>query len=365
MEKQVKTIKELYPYSLIMDKPFQAVVILINICKSELFECLKKNEDVKRSLGEYAFSDFFKDYLSQQEIEESLLRAALACLDINTLQSDYGYLVKVLCSTLMVSSSNEFIFGTLLCETLLKIYGDEFPVSSARMISFGNMKGIKRTVPVEEHCVTFRFEEKDSIGAILIPISHLLVGDYAKIGEIVSNSDVRSVKNVLRSDKFNKMLQLMKNKNKKTEVRQYIILRKDCKTKSGDPVSPQKLAAMTAHASGAYINSLIMKSLSSEAVNGEYSAEVKLPADIVEKWFDGSFAKVLLQAKNLNDLKKAVDKCEKAGLKENEDYFLIYDACMTELVPDDGSDSCFVAIGFAPMDTKRTCNITKHYSLYH
>ena len=139
-------------------------------------------------------------------------------------------------------------------------------------------------------------------------------------------------------------------------MKQYIILRKDAKTVTGDPVSPQKLAVMTAHSSMAFLSKKIQNSAIKD--NGKYHIEFDIDSDVFENWFIDSFTKVLLSAKNLNDLKKALVKCEELGLVEGEDFFCIRDNCYTELVPDDGEQTCFIAIGFAPMDEEKLRPLT-------
>ena len=71
-----------------------------------------------------------------------------------------------------------------------------------------------------------------------------------------------------------------------------------------------------------------------------------------------------MAAKNLNDLNKAVKRAEEIGLVEGEDFFCIRDNCYTELVPDEGENTCFIAIGFAPMNVERIKPVTKKYQLY-
>ena len=50
-------------------------------------------------------------------------------------------------------------------------------------------------------------------------------------------------------------------------IKQYIILRRDAKTVTGEPVSPNKLAVMTSHASMAFIATKIRKN-ASKSENG-------------------------------------------------------------------------------------------------
>lgn len=146
-------------------------------------------------------------------------------------------------------------------------------------------------------------------------------------------------------------------------VKQYIILRRDAKTVTGEPVSAHKLAVMTAHASMAFIATRIEKAAVKNE-DGTYSANITIEEDVMEEWFGDAFTKVLLSAKSLNDLKKAVKRAEEIGLKEGEDFFLIKDNCYTELVPDDGEQTCFIGIGFRPLDVDVIRPVTKKYQLY-
>ena len=145
-------------------------------------------------------------------------------------------------------------------------------------------------------------------------------------------------------------------------IKQYIILRRDAKTVTGEPVSAHKLAVMTSHASMAFIASM-MRANHTE-INGKHHIEFDMDDELYDGWLNNSFTKVLLSAKNLNDLNKAVKKAEELGLKRGEDFFLIRDNCWTELVPDEGEETCFIAIGFKPMDADKIRDLTKKYQLY-
>lgn len=140
-------------------------------------------------------------------------------------------------------------------------------------------------------------------------------------------------------------------------IKQYIILRKDVKTKTGLPVSASKLAVMTSHASMSFLTSIIMKHEKDNSVAFMISSELK-------EWICGIFTKILLEAKNLNAMNKIVEKAKENGLKEGEDFFLIKDNCLTELVPDEGSDRCFIAIGFRPMNVETIKPIVKKLQIY-
>lgn len=150
--------------------------------------------------------------------------------------------------------------------------------------------------------------------------------------------------------------------NNTADYKQYIILRKDAKTTTGEPVSPQKMAVMVSHASMAFLSTMIRKNATK--AEDKYHVEIDMDSEIFENWLNDAFTKVLLAAKNLNDLNKAVKKANDMGLKEGEDFFLIKDNCYTELVPDEGENTCFIAIGFKPMNAEKIRELTKKYQLY-
>ena len=142
-------------------------------------------------------------------------------------------------------------------------------------------------------------------------------------------------------------------------VKQYIVLRKDVKTVTGEPVSSHKLAVMTAHASMAFLSRLIEENV----VPYEDKAIIPLDADTKE-WIAGIFTKVLLSAKNLNQMNKIIDKAKELGFVENKDFFIIRDNCLVETLPDDGDTRCLIAIGFRPMDTAKLYPLLKRLQLY-
>ena len=117
-------------------------------------------------------------------------------------------------------------------------------------------------------------------------------------------------------------------------MRQLIIARKDLQ------MSPGKLAAQCCHASLAFLTDPIGMGQGVEPIekDGEitgYRAEIMLEKATYEEWFDGSFTKTICGAKNRNQLLKAKTIAEELGLVENKDFFLIRDACHTELEPEE------------------------------
>ena len=148
------------------------------------------------------------------------------------------------------------------------------------------------------------------------------------------------------------------------EIKQYIILRKNPKTVTGNPVSSAKLAVMTAHASMAFLSTKVRESIAFNNLDSRFQEIHFILDDESVMWIKGIFTKVLLEAKNLHTLEKIVKDAKVHGLHEGKDFFCIYDNCLTELVPDEGSNTCFIAIGFRPMHVDKIKPIVKKLQLF-
>ena len=85
--------------------------------------------------------------------------------------------------------------------------------------------------------------------------------------------------------------------------------------------------------------------------------------DLYEQWVGGLFTKVILEAKNENQMNKIIEKAKEANMIENEDFFCIRDACLTELTPDE-TGTRWTCIGFKPMDASVIDPITKKLQLF-
>lgn len=94
-----------------------------------------------------------------------------------------------------------------------------------------------------------------------------------------------------------------------------------------------------------------------------YKTEFVVDNDLYEQWMNGLFTKVILEAKNENQMKKIVDKAIENGMIENVDFFCIRDACLTELTPDE-TGSRWTCIGFKPMDANEIDKVTKRLQLF-
>ena len=147
--------------------------------------------------------------------------------------------------------------------------------------------------------------------------------------------------------------------------KQIIIARKDLN------MSPGKLAAQVSHASMVFLTAMIKKGAEqmwNRSVNDTiYLVSLGFDKDFYEQWLNGTFTKIVLEAKNKNQLLKAVLEAEMMGMKEGEDFFLIKDNCYTELQPEEidenGVGRTLTCIGFRPMDSAVIDNIGKRYQL--
>lgn len=145
-------------------------------------------------------------------------------------------------------------------------------------------------------------------------------------------------------------------------MRQIIIARKDLN------MSPGKLAAQVSHASMAFISRAIRGKAEKLLLSDDYIVGLDIPKDVYEQWFMGVFTKTVCEAKNRNQLLKAVSIAEELGLQKGKDFFLIKDACLTDLEPEEidenGQGRTLTCIGFRPLDDETAWKISKKYQLY-
>ena len=144
-------------------------------------------------------------------------------------------------------------------------------------------------------------------------------------------------------------------------MRQVIIARKDLQ------MSPGKLAAQVAHASLAYFTRR-MTVLQGDWSTTDVEVSFTTTFDIWKDWLNGTFTKTICEAKNRNQLLKAKTIAEELGLVEDVDFFLIKDACFTELeaeeVDEEGVGCTLTCIGFKPLDEETAHKISKKFQLY-
>lgn len=146
-------------------------------------------------------------------------------------------------------------------------------------------------------------------------------------------------------------------------MRQIIIARKDLRMSAG------KMAAQCAHASIAFLSKAVREGqLRVNEDSQKYILDIELRADVVDEWINGVFTKTVCEAKNRAQLLKAVKIAESLGLKENEDFFLIKDCCLTELTPEEvdehGVGRTLTCIGFRPLPDEVAHQISKKFQLY-
>ena len=152
--------------------------------------------------------------------------------------------------------------------------------------------------------------------------------------------------------------------------KQIIIVRKDLNMSVG------KICAQVSHASMAFLTNMIKSNSKLCSVydyddtylRDDYWCEFWTGKDLYEQWINGSFTKVVLKAKNKNQLLKAKAMAEEMNMVEGKDFFLIKDNCLTELEPEEvdenGVGRTLTCIGFKPMDEEVINKISKKYQLY-
>ena len=145
-------------------------------------------------------------------------------------------------------------------------------------------------------------------------------------------------------------------------MKQLIIARKDLNMSAG------KLAAQVSHASMAFLSYKIKNGGCKKCSEDYYRIDFYLDKEVYENWFNGSFTKVICEAKNRNRLMKVVEAAEELGLKEGVDFFLIKDNCYTELTPEEvdenGVGRTLTCIGFRPLPDDLAETLSRKYQLY-
>lgn len=147
-------------------------------------------------------------------------------------------------------------------------------------------------------------------------------------------------------------------------VKQIIVVNKELNMSKG------KMAAQVSHASMAFLtypflnpNCRYKHPVINQDTNMRDGYVLTIPInDEVDEWISNSFTKVILSAKNENQLYKIIEKAKENGLEENKDFFCIRDNCKTELTPDE-TGTRFTCIGFVPMESEKIDKVTKKLQL--
>lgn len=148
-------------------------------------------------------------------------------------------------------------------------------------------------------------------------------------------------------------------------MRRLFIVRKDLHMTTG------KISAQLMHCAEAYWTRLIRENaVKTDLVDLNdmdsygYECRFTINKTVFEEYINGRFTKTVCQAKNKNHLLKAKVMADEIGLIENKDYGLIYDACLTELEPEEPNGTTLTAVWFAPLPEDISHRISKKYHLY-
>lgn len=140
-------------------------------------------------------------------------------------------------------------------------------------------------------------------------------------------------------------------------MRRLFIMRKDLNMSAG------KLAAQVGHCAEAYWTMLLRKGID---IKDDFYYVVKtfIENQIYDEYINGSFVKTICEARNKNHLLKAKTMAEDMGLVNTLDFGLIYDACYTELTPEEEDGTTLTGIWFKPLPDDVAHKISKKYQLY-
>ena len=140
-------------------------------------------------------------------------------------------------------------------------------------------------------------------------------------------------------------------------MRRLFIMRKDLHMTTG------KLLAQTCHCAEAYWTRGLRRN-AHLIEDGNYDSSMVIPKDIFEQYVCGAFVKTVCEAKSKNHLLKAKELAESMGLKEDIDFGLIYDKCLTELEPEEDNGTTLTGMWFRPLPDEQSHAISKKYHLY-
>lgn len=142
------------------------------------------------------------------------------------------------------------------------------------------------------------------------------------------------------------------------KMKQIIIVRKDLNLSHG------KMAAQVSHASMAFLSRAIQSGIVTKTDNTTSQVTFSIENGILNDWLGSIFTKVILRAKNKNDLMRAVRIATSNGMTEDKDFFIIRDNCLTELTPEEDDGTCITCVGFKPMYTFDCEVVSKKFQLY-
>lgn len=141
-------------------------------------------------------------------------------------------------------------------------------------------------------------------------------------------------------------------------MKRLFIMRKDLH------MSPGKLAAQVGHCAEAYWTRGLSMFAKPSNDNKGYKINGIIDKEIFEQYINGSFTKIICEAKNKKHLLKAKTMADEIGLTEGEHYGLIYDKCLTELNPEELDGTTLTGIWFCPLSDDISHSISKKYNLY-
>lgn len=141
-------------------------------------------------------------------------------------------------------------------------------------------------------------------------------------------------------------------------MRRIFIMRKDLH------MSPGKLAAQVGHCAEAYWTNGIKNSAKPFYDDNHYMFDGLIRKDVYHEYLCGKSVKVICEARSKKHLLKAVDIAKQIGLVENVHYGLIYDACFTELTPEEENGTTLTGIWFSPLKDEQAKLISEKYHLY-
>lgn len=148
--------------------------------------------------------------------------------------------------------------------------------------------------------------------------------------------------------------------------RRLFIMRKDLNMSAG------KLAAQVGHCAELYWLKLIEHYLAGEDKNPFLCEDgttnmismMYIPVEMYDEYIDGAIVKTICEARNKNHLLKAKAMAEDLGLIEGADFGLVYDKCLTELIPEEDDGTTLTGIWFKPLEDEIAHQISKKYHLY-